>query len=154
MALDFGYWSALTGPMQTAGQRQQNRDAQQLQAMQLMQQMKQMQLKNLENDAAIQSQANTIHAAAMNTLMTKDKKFRRQKDVEDFKNWQRDLSGWSDIQDLLRQYGSVENARLHGNLDYVLQEYKHNVENNPISQRVQKNMAALELYQAGILDDG
>ena len=154
MALDFGYWSALTGPMQTAGQRQQNRDAQQLQAMQLMQQMKQIQLKNLENDAAIQSQANTIHAAAMNTLMTKDKKFRRQKDVEDFKNWQRDLSGWSDIQDLLRQYGSVENARLHGNLDYVLQEYKHNVENNPISQRVQKNMAAVQLYQAGILDDG
>tara|TARA_R110002020_G_scaffold475793_1_gene712343 strand:+ start:3646 stop:5775 length:2130 start_codon:yes stop_codon:yes gene_type:complete len=153
MALDFGYWSALTGPMQTAGQRAQNRDAQNLQAMQLMQQMKQIQLKNLENDKALQSQVNTIHADAMNTLYTKDKKFRRQKDVEDFKDWQKDLSGWGDIQALLRQYGSVENARLHGNLDYVIQEYKHNVETNPISQRVQKNLAAVKLYRGGVLDE-
>jgi len=154
MALDFGYWSALTGPMQTAGQRAQNRDAEQLQAMQIMQQMKQMQLKNLENTKGLQDQTNTIHADAMSTLYTKDKKFRRQKDVEDFKDWQRDLSGWGDIQALLRQYGSVENARLHGNLDYVLQEYKNNVQNNPISQRVSKNQAAIKLYYDGVLDEG
>ena len=154
MALDFGYWSALTGPMQTAGQRAQNRDAEQLQAMQLMQQMKQMQLKNLENTQGLQDQVNASHTAAMSALYDKDKKFRRQKDVEDFKDWQRDISGWGDIQALLRQYGSVENARLHGNLDYVLQEYKNNVQNNPISQRVNKNKAAIKLYYDGVLDDG
>tara|TARA_R110000824_G_scaffold14378_3_gene61206 strand:- start:4280 stop:6409 length:2130 start_codon:yes stop_codon:yes gene_type:complete len=154
MALDFGYWSALTGPMQTAGQRAQNRDAQNLQAMQLMQQMKQMQLKNLENTKGLQDQVNASHTAAMDALYTKDKKFRRQKDVEDFKDWQRDMSGWGDIQALLRQYGSVENARLHGNLDYVLQEYKNNIQNNPISQRVNKNKAAVELYYSGVLDEG
>ena len=85
MALDFGYWSALTGPMQTAGQRAQNRDAQQLQTMQLMQQMKQIQLKNLENTKGLQEQVNASHTAAMKALYTKDQKFRRQKDVEDFK---------------------------------------------------------------------
>ena len=154
MALDFGYWSALTGPMQTAGQRAQNRDAQNMQAMQLMQQMKQIQLGNLQNTKALQEQVNTIDAAAMSALYTKDKKFRRQKDVDDFKNWQKDLSGWNDIQNLLRQYGSVENARLHGNLDYVIQEYKHNLENNPISQRVKQNEAAVKNYYAGALDEG
>ena len=154
MALDFGYWSALTGPMQTAGQRAQNRDAQQLQTMQLMQQMKQIQLKNLENTKGLQEQVNASHTAAMKALYTKDQKFRRQKDVEDFKDWQRDMSGWGDIQALLRQYGSVENARLHGNLDYVLQEYKNNIQNNPISQRVNKNKAAVELYYSGVLDEG
>ena len=153
MALDFGYWSALTGPMQTAGQRAQNRDAQQLQAMQLMQQMKQIQLKNLENTKGLQDQVNLSHAKAMEALYDKDKKFRRQKDVEDFKDWQKDMSGWGDIQALLRQYGSVENARLHGNLDYVLQEYKHNIQNNPISQRANKNKAALKLYYDGVLDE-
>ena len=154
MALDFGYWSALTGPMQTAGQRAQNRDAENLQAMQLMQQMKQIQLKNLENTQGLQEQVNASHTAAMNALYDKDKKFRSQKDVEDFKDWQKDLSGWGDIQALLRQYGSVENARLHGNLDYVLQEYKNNVQNNPISQRVSKNQAAIKLYYDGVLDEG
>ena len=37
MAEDYGYWSALTGPMQTAGDLQKNRDASSLQAIQMIQ---------------------------------------------------------------------------------------------------------------------
>lgn len=34
------------------------------------------------------------------------------------------MSGWADIQEVLRVHGSVDNARLYGNLTYLLEQYK------------------------------
>ena len=62
------------------------------------------------------------------------------------------MSGWEDIQGVLRQHGSVDNARLYGNLDYLLAEYQHKLQNNPVSRRVNKNKASLERFHAYALD--
>lgn len=153
MATDYGYWSALTQPLITAGQRQQQREAQDLQALQLMQKMKAMQLGELENQKAVQSQVTTVADAALSDLYTTKNKFARPKDVEDFKDWHSTSSGWSDIQGLLRQYGSINNARLYGNLDYVLEKYKHSLKDNPISKRASQNKPALEAYHGYSLSE-
>ena len=149
--VDYGFFEALTGPMQSAGAIQQSRDKQKMQELQLLQQQRQMELNQLNKQAGQQEMLNKATSAALNDLYTKNK-FARQKDLDDFRNWHTDMSGWSDIQNVLREHGSVDNARLYGNLDYLMQEYKANLKNNPISQKVNKNKAALELYHSYALD--
>lgn len=151
MAEDYGYWSALTGPMQTAGDLQKNREADTLRAIQMMQNIRQQQLAQLDKNQNLQQQLNLASQAAMSDLYTKNK-FARQKDIDDFKNWHEASSGWGDIQNLLREYGSVDNARLYGNLDYALEQYKHKLSTNPISLRVNQNKKSLEGYHALALD--
>ena len=151
MAIDYGFFEALTGPMQTSGAIQQGRDRQRMQELQLLQQQRQMELAQLNKQAGQQQMINTSVQAALNDIYDKNK-FKRQKDLDDFKNWHTTMSGWGDIQNILREHGSVDNARLYGNLDYLLQEYMANVKNNPISQRVNKNKTSLELYHVNSLD--
>ena len=151
MGLDYGFFEALTGPMQAAGQIQQNRDQIALQKMQQEQQIKNQQLQQLDRQQSQQKMLNAATTAATNDLYTKNK-FARQKDVDDFRNWHTDLSGWGDIQEVLRQHGSVDNARLNGNLDYLLEEYKAKLKDNPISRRTNKNKASLELFHSYSLD--
>tara|TARA_R110002051_G_scaffold292758_1_gene357654 strand:+ start:3069 stop:5129 length:2061 start_codon:yes stop_codon:yes gene_type:complete len=150
---DYGFFEALTGPMKAAGDIQANRDAKKMQELQLMQQQRQMQLQELDRTKAMQSQLTSAQEDANADLYDKNK-FARQKDTDDFRDWHTTGSGWEDIQAILREYGSVDNARLYGNLDYVLAEYKSKLKNNPISKRVNKNKAALELYKSYALSKG
>jgi len=149
--LDYGFFEALTGPIQAAGQIQQQRDALALQQQQQAQQQRAMELQALNKNQAMQAQLNQATEAAAADLYTKNN-FSRQKDIDDFRNWHNTMSGWSDIQEVLRTHGSVDNARLYGNLDYLIQEYKAKIADNPISRRVNKNKASLELYHSYALD--
>ena len=151
MAIDYGFFEALTGPMQAAGQIQAQRDQRKLQEFQVMQKQRQMELQQLDKQKALQSQLNSATEAARIDLYTKNN-FSRQKDMDDFRNWHNTMSGWEDIQAVLKKHGSVDNARLYGNLDYLLEEYKAKLKSNPISKRVNKNKASLELYHSYALD--
>ena len=147
MGIDYGFFDALTGPMKAAGQIQQNRDAVALQKMQQEQQIKNQRLQELNRQQAQQNMLKSSETNALNDLYTKNK-FARQKDTDDFKDWWGTDSGWGDIQEILRQHGSVDNARLNGNLDYYLEEYKAKLQDNPISRRTNKNKASLELFHS------
>jgi|21_taG_2_1085346.scaffolds.fasta_scaffold00346_3 hypothetical protein len=147
MGLDYGFFQALTGPMKAAGDIQANRDAKQLQELQLMQQQRQLELQQLDKQKAIQTQLNTSTQNAMSDLYTKNN-FARDKDITEFQQWHKTNSGWAEIQNILRQHGSIDNARLYGGLDYKLQEYYANIKDNPISKRVNKNKASLELFRS------
>ena len=145
MGVDYGFFKALTGPMQQAGNIQANRDAKAMQQMQLEQQQKQQQLQELDRQKNHQSMFDSSEQAAINDLYTKNG-FKRQKDVDDLMDWQKNSSGWGDIQAILQQHGSIDNARIYGNLDYYISEYKSSLANNPISIRAKKNKAALEQF--------
>jgi hypothetical protein len=145
MGVDYGFFTALTGPMQQAGNIQAQRDAKAMQKMQLEQQQKQQQLQELDRQQNYQSMFDSANQLAADDLYTKDG-FKRQKDVEDLVDWHKNSSGWSDIQAILQQHGSVDNARIYGNLDYYISEYKSSLANNPISIRAKKNKAALEQF--------
>ena len=138
MAVDYGFFEALTGPMKAAGQIQAQRDQQKMQQFQMMQQQRQIELAQLEKQKGIQDMLTQSQEAAKMDLYTKNN-FSRQKDIDDFRNWHNTMSGWGDIQEILRQHGSVDNARLYGNLDYLLEEYKAKLKDNPVSRRVNKN---------------
>tara|TARA_R110002051_G_scaffold203109_1_gene269540 strand:+ start:2170 stop:4191 length:2022 start_codon:yes stop_codon:yes gene_type:complete len=150
---DYGFFEALTGPMQAAGDIQGQREKRKMQQMQMMQQQRQMDLQEVERKKAMQSQLSSAQQAAQQLLYTKNN-FSRNKDVDDFRNWHKDLSGWADIQEVLRSHGSVANAQISGNLDYLVAEYKAKLLDNPISRRVNKNKASLELYKSYQLDEG
>ena len=149
--MDYALFEALSGPLANAGLIQQQREQQQLQQLQIQERQRQLELQQLEKQRRIQSDLNKFAEAAQKDLYTKTN-FSRQKDLDDFRDWHNELSGWSDIQNVLRQYGSIDNARLSGNLDYMLGEYMERVKNNPISRRVNKNKAALELYHSFLQD--
>ena len=151
MGLDYGFFDALTGPMKAAGDIQANRDARAMQRMQQEQQIKNQQLQELNRDQAYQQQLSAATNKALQDIYT-DNGFARQKDIDDFKNWHTELSGWKNIQDVLREHGSIDNARLNGNLDYLMAEYKANLTDNPISNRIKQNKDALEKYHAAALD--
>ena len=159
MAIDYGFWSALTAPIQTAGQRQQQRDADSLKALQLMQNMKTMQRQDLSDQKELQKQTDLITQAAQNDLKTSFG-LKREKDINDQKAWHRDFSGWTDIENVLKEYGNVHNARAYGDLDGLIQEYKYKVrtahedptKGNPILQRMNQNKSALENYHKYAID--
>ena len=151
MAIDYGFFNALTGPMKAAGDIQANREARALQQLQQEQQIRNQQLAEQNRDQAYQQQLNTATNQALQDIYTKNG-FARQKDVDDFKNWHQELSGWSSIQDVLREHGSIDNARLNGNLDYLMEQYKASLKDNPISRRIKQNKAALEQYHSVALD--
>jgi len=149
--MDYALFEALSGPLANAGLIQQQREQQQLQQLQIQERQRQLQLQQLDKQKRIQSDLNKFAEAAQKDLYTKTN-FSRQKDLDDFRDWHNELSGWSDIQNVLREYGSIDNARVSGNLDYMLGEYMERVKNNPISRRVNKNKAALELYHSFLQD--
>ena len=138
--MDYALYQALTGPMANAGLIQQQRDANAIRQMQFQQQQKNLQLQQANRQNAMQEDLINAANRAQKDLYTKNN-FSRQKDIDDFVSWHEELSGWGDIQNVLRTHGSVDNARLYGNLDYLVAEYKNKLMNNPISLRVNKNKA-------------
>mgnify|MGYP003108646280 FL=1 len=149
--MDYALYQALTGPMANAGLIQQQRDANAMRQMQFQQQQQNQQLQQANRQNAMQQDLINAANLAQKDLYTKNN-FSRQKDIDDFVSWHEELSGWGDIQNVLRTHGSVDNARLYGNLDYLVAEYKNKLMNNPISLRVNKNKASLELYHAHAQD--
>jgi len=152
MGVDYGFFKALTGPMKEAGAIQANRDAQAMQKMQFEQQQKQQELQSLDRQKQQQQQLNAATQQALSDIYTTNN-FARKKDVDDFTDWHNSDSGWNGIQEVLRQHGSIDNARLYGNLDYLLEDYKAGLKDNPVSQRTKKNKASLELYHSLALDN-
>ena len=138
--MDYALYQPLTGPMANAGIIQQQRDANAIRQMQFQQQQKNLQLQQANRQNAMQEDLINAANRAQKDLYTKNN-FSRQKDIDDFVSWHEELSGWGDIQNVLRTHGSVDNARLYGNLDYLVAEYKNKLMNNPISLRVNKNKA-------------
>ena len=151
--MDFSYWSALTPPMASAGEIQQRRNAEMLQAMQLVQQQQNLQLKQANDAKQIQTEINVAQQATRDALY-KNSQLRRQKDIDDHRNWHDEFSGWNDIQNVLKEAGSIQNARTNYNLDYLISEYKHKVntpssdpsQGNPILDRLKINEAAITAY--------
>ena len=93
MAIDYGFFEALTGPIQAAGQIQQQRDALALQQQQQAQQQRAMELQALNKNQAMQAQLTQSTNAAAADLYTKNN-FSRQKDIDDFRDWHNTMSGW------------------------------------------------------------
>ena len=126
--MDYALYQALTGPMANAGLIQQQRDANAMRQMQFQQQQQNQQLQQANRQNAMQEDLINAAKLAQKDLYTKNN-FSRQKDIDDFVSWHEELSGWGDIQNVLRTHGSVDNARLYGNLDYLVAEYKNKLMN-------------------------
>lgn len=152
MGLGVGFYNAFLGDTSTAGSFAEDRRAKQLQAMQQEMQMQQMQQKQSAEMAALQSQINTAEESAKGILYLNNN-FKRSKDVDDFEGWQKSESIYPKIKQTLAKYGSVAKARAYGNLDLMIEQYKQQIEDNPISRRANNNMNALTGFQSLALDD-
>ena len=144
---DFGYYSALLGPLKTAGNLGQQRQRNELQAFQLLNTVRNQQIQNFKINESYQKQLLNAELAAKQTLFAEvgqgDNKFTygRKKDIDDFKAWMQENSSFEDIKNVLKEYnGNVMNAKLYGNLDHYMAQYKQQLQNNPIQQRTQKNL--------------
>jgi len=157
---DFGYYSALLGPLKTAGNLGQQRQRNELQAFQLLNTVRNQQIQNFKINQAFQNQLNTAEEAARKTLFAsvgegENNKFTygRKKDIDDFKAWMHENSSFEDIKNILKEYnGNVMNAKLYGNLDHYMAQYKQQLQNNPIQQRTQKNLQNLKSFYKHALD--
>jgi len=156
---DFGYYSALLGPLKTAGNLGQQRQRNELQAFQLLNTVRNQQIQNFKINEAYQKQLLDAEQAAKSTLFTEvgqgQNKFTygRKKDVDDFRAWMQENSSFEDIKNVLREYnGNVMNAKLYGNLDHYMAQYKQQLQNNPIQQRTQKNLQNLKSFYKHALD--
>jgi hypothetical protein len=157
---DWGLFKALTGPMQASNTIQQGRDAEKLQQLQLQEQQYRLQLAEEERQNTLRSQLDAVTKAAHDAIYKNNNQFRRDKDATDYSKWHQEYSGWSDIEQILKQYNNIPNARMHGKLDEALAVYKQRVQTasqdptkgNPVLYRAQQNFKALEQYKNYALD--
>lgn len=152
MGLGIGFYNAFLGDTSTAGSFAENRKTKQIQAMQQEMQMQQMQQKQSQDMAALQQQLNTAEESAKGILYM-NKNFARNKDVDDFENWHKSGSTYPKIKETLKKYGSVAKAKAYGNLDLMIEQYRQEIQDNPISKRANQNMTSLTAYQNLALAD-
>jgi len=154
MAIDYGFWSTLSTGYKSAQDRKSQRDSESLKELQYMQMLQQQQTQRINQQNAIQQQIQQAEDTATQIL---NSSFGRQKDVDDMKKWHAEHSGWGDIKNIIQQYnGDYTQARLYGNLDYYINQYKMNINNpdddptkgNPILRRVTNNKANLTNFTA------
>jgi len=152
MALDYGYWSALSTGYKSAQDRRAARDADMMKQLQYLQMMEKQEADNLNQKNLIQQQLSTASAYTDQILKNT---FGRQKDIDDMKKWHAEHSGWNDIKEIIQRFnGDYSQARLYGNLDYYIEQYKQKINNpnadplqgNPILLRAQQNKANLEKF--------
>jgi len=152
--VDSGFFEALTGPLQASNTIQQSRDAQKVQQLQLQEQEFQLQQKEAERQQSLQTELKQATEEAHQAIFN-NSGFKRDKDATDYGNWHQNYSGFADIEQILKQYGSVSNAKMHGNLNEALMVYKQRVQTassdptkgNPILLRANNNKLALEQYK-------
>jgi hypothetical protein len=152
MGLGIGFYNAFLGDTSTAGSFAENRKAKQIKAMQQEMQMQQMQQKQSQDMAALQQQINIAEESAKGILYM-NKNFARNKDVDDFENWHKTSSIYPKIKETLRKYGSVAKAKAYGDLDLMIEQYRQEIQDNPISKRANQNMNSLTAYQNLALTD-
>jgi len=154
MAIDYGFWSTLSSGYQSSQDRKKTRDAESMKEMQLMQMIQTQQAQRIDQQNKIQLELDNASASATQIL---NSSFGRQKDVDDMKKWHAEHSGWGDIKNVIQQYnGDYTQARLYGNLDYYINQYKMNINNpdadptkgNPILRRVADNKSNLTNFIA------
>ena len=154
MAIDYGYWSALSTGYQSSQDRKRERDAQSMREIQMLQMLQTQQAQRIDQQNKIQQE---LDNAALSATQLLNSSFGRQKDIDDMKKWHSEHSGWQDIKNVIQQYnGDYTQARLYGNLDYYINQYKMNINNphadptqgNPILRRVANNKANLTNFIA------
>ena len=154
MATNYGYYTSLMPALSTAGKLQQNRQNSELKNLQLLRQIESVKANEIAQRDAIQKQFDAIENETEKLLQTKitaaDGKsqygFTRPKDNDDFYDWWENNSGWNDIQNIIREAGSIRNARLYYNLDTYIGNYRNNLANNPISKRLDAVRPDLQRY--------
>ena len=110
MAVDHGLFQALTGPMQASNAIQQDRDVQRVQKLELEEREYQLKAKEIDRQKALQGQLD-LYAKAANDAVFSQGNFKRQKDVDDYYAWHEENSGWKDIQQILTQYGNINDVK-------------------------------------------
>ena len=152
MALDYGYWSALSTGYKSAQDRRAARDADMMKQLQYLQMMEKQEADNLNQKNLIQQQLSTASAYTDKILKNT---FGRKKDIDDMKAWHAEHSGWNEIKEIIQRFnGDYSQARLYGNLDYYIDQYKQKINNpnedplqgNPILLRAEQNKANLEKF--------
>lgn len=149
MAIDYGFWSTLSTGYKTAQDRKSTRDAESMKELQYMQMLQQQQAQRIDQQNRVQQELDNASQVATQLL---NSSFGRQKDIDDMKKWHSEHSGWGDIKNIIQQHnGDYTQARLYGNLDYYINQYKMNINNpdadptkgNPILRRVANNKSNL-----------
>tara|TARA_R100000654_G_scaffold22651_1_gene44862 strand:- start:9849 stop:11897 length:2049 start_codon:yes stop_codon:yes gene_type:complete len=158
--IDYGFFEALTGPLQSANEISQNRDQERLRNLQLQEQEFALQQRETDRQNALAQQMMEFSKAAHADIFTPSHKFTREKDAQDYAKWYHDYSGYTDIEQILKQYGSLAQAYRDPRLQEALNTYKQRVstpsedptKGNPILFRAQRNFQALELYKRYAMD--
>ena len=158
--VDYGFFNALTGPLQSANNIQQNRDAERVRQLQLQQQEFQLQQAESLRQEELQKQLNLASQDAHNEIFVNNA-FKREKDAVDYQKWYQNYSGFGDIQQILKQYSTMAQAMQDPRLKEAIDVYKQRVstpsedptKGNPILFRAKQNFQALEQYKNYALDD-
>ena len=158
--VDYGFFNALTGPLQSANNIQQNRDAERVRQLQLQQQEFQLQQAESLRQEELQKQLNLASQDAHNEIFVNNA-FKREKDAVDYQKWYQNYSGFGDIQQILKQYSTMAQAMQDPRLKEAIDVYKQRVstpsedptKGNPILFRAKQNFEALEQYKKYALDD-
>ena len=93
--VDYGFFNALTGPLQSANNIQQNRDAERVRQLQLQQQEFQLQQAESLRQEELQKQLNLASQDAHNEIFVNNA-FKREKDAVDYQKWYQNYSGFGD----------------------------------------------------------
>ena len=160
MAVDYGLFKALTGPLVEANKIQQNRDAVALQQRQQEEQQFLLEERERGREQALQGYLDGISKETHKLIFGENGKFKRDKDVSDYSKWHSESSGWKEIESILKQYNTIPNAYRHGKLDEALAHYKRMVttpdkdptKGNPLLLRASENFQSLEAYNKYALD--
>lgn len=158
--VDYGFFNALTGPLQSANNIQQNRDAERVRQLQLQQQEFQLQQAESLRQEQLQKQLNLASQDAHNEIFVNNA-FKREKDAVDYQKWYQNYSGFGDIQQILKQYSTMAQAMQDPRLKEAIDVYKQRVstpsedptKGNPILFRAKQNFEALEQYKKYALDE-
>ena len=100
MAIDYGYWTALSKGFQTSQERKRQRQTDEMKTMQYMQMLQQQQAQKHQQAQVMQQQ---IDLASQVTNKLLQSSFGRQKDIDDMKTWHTENSGWSDIKKIIER---------------------------------------------------
>jgi hypothetical protein len=158
--VDYGFFNALTGPLQSANNIQQNRDAERIRQLQLQEQEFQLQQRESLRQEQLNKQLSLASQDAHNEIFVNNA-FKRDKDAVDYQKWYQNYSGFGDIQQILKQYSTMAQAMQDPRLKEAIDVYKQRVstpsedptKGNPILFRAKQNFQALEQYKTYALDD-
>lgn len=157
MALDYGYWNAMTGLVQNAGNRDQKRQQENTAILQHVQFTQGLENQKLQQSQAFQKQLMIAQQATAEVMRGK---FINETQTTRLKEWHKSLPEWNSIKDILTEHGSIQKARLYGDLDAHLLAYSDRIntaspdpeEGNPVLFEVQKAQPELTKFHTLFMD--